>query len=241
MSINAIYYAKVMHKRLTPKEHGFSYNVYYLHLPLSKLNELGRLKKLKFNRRGLLSFWEKDHGSRELTGLESWARSLLATHNLRKADGEIIMLSLPRVLGYVFNPVSFFFCFDKAGNLRSVIAEVNNTFGETHIYICANENEEIINANDWMQADKKFHVIGIWIDLYDPAQNKKLITSLIGKLEPLNDKTIANAFWKHPLVTLKTIFLIHLHAFKLFRKGMKYIVKPTQEETNVTISSSPKN
>ena len=261
MSINAIYFAKVMHKRLTPKEHGFSYNVYYLHLPLSKLNELSKLKKLKYNRRGLISFWEKDHGACNITGLESWARNLLASNNLSKADGEIIMLSLPRVLGYVFNPVSFFFCFDKAGALRTVIAEVNNTFGETHNYICVKENEDIITADDWMQADKMFHVspflereghykfrfdyspqkIGIWIDLYDPAQNKKLITSLMGKLEPLNDESIANAFWKHPLVTLKTIILIHLHAFKLFRKGMKYIVKPIQKDENVTISSQRKN
>jgi DUF1365 family protein len=261
MSKNAIFFSKVMHNRLTPKEHGFSYNVYYLHLPLSKLNELNKLKKLKYNKRGLLSFWEKDHGARELTGLESWARGLLKAHNMYKADGEIIMLALPRVLGYVFNPVSFYFCFDKAGGLRNVIAEVNNTFGETHSYICTNKNQEIISKDDWMESEKLFHVspfleregiykfrfdysadkIGIWIDLYDPSQQKKLITSLMGKLATIDDKVIAHAFWKHPLVTLKTIFLIHLHAFKLFRKGMKYIVKPEQKSVRVTISAYSEN
>ena len=258
---HGIYFSKVMHKRLLPKEHGFSYGVYYLHLQLSKLAQISKLKKLKYNKRGLLSFWEKDHGAHELQGLESWVRGLLAQHNIIKADGEINLLTLPRVFGYVFNPVSFYFCFDKTRGLRAVIAEVNNTFGETHNYICAQPNEEIITANDWMEAEKVFHVspfleregkykfrfdygiekIGIWIDLYDPSQNKKLITSLMGKLEPMTDKSISAAFWKHPLVTLKTVFLIHMHALKLFRKGLKYIVKPIQKEERVTISSTSEN
>lgn len=247
-----------MHKRFFPKEHGFNYNVYYLHLPLSKLGEINNLKNLRYNRRGLLSFWEKDHGARELTGLENWARNLLASHNLHKADGEIVLLTLPRVIGYVFNPVSFYFCFDTQDGLRTVIAEVNNTFKETHSYICVRENEEIITATDLMEADKLFHVspfleregkyqfrfdyspdkIGIWIDLYDPGANKKLVTSLMGKIEPMTDSVIRRAFWKHPLVTIKTIYLIHLHAIKLLRKKLKYIVKPEQLESNVTISDS---
>lgn len=254
MSQNAIFFSKVMHKRLTPKEHGFSYNVYYLHLPLSRLEEINKLKKLRYNKRGILSFWEKDHGYRTVAGLQQWVRDLLKKHGNEKADGEIVLVTLPRVLGYVFNPVSFYFCFDKAGSLKAVVAEVNNTFGETHSYICSKPDEETITAEDWMVAEKVFHVspfleregtykfrfdyrennIGIWIDLYDKDSQKKLITSLIGKLAPLNDKNISEAFWKHPLVTLKTIFLIHLHALKLFRKGIRYLVKPEQMEDKVT-------
>ncbi len=258
---NSVYFAKVMHKRLLPKEHGFSYEIYYVHLPLSKLGELAGFKKIKLNRRGMLSFWEKDHGDYKPQGLEKWARGLLAQYNINKADGEIVLLTFPRVMGYVFNPVSFYFCLDKEQNLRAVIAEVNNTFGETHSYICVNENQEIITSENWMESEKIFHVspfleregtykfrfdyktdnIGIWIDLYDPSQDKKLITSLMGRLEPMTDEVISKAFRKHPLVTIKTIILIHMHALKLLRKGLKYIVKPVQRKERVTISGFGKN
>src|SRR6202012_458830 len=95
----------------------------------------GRLFGL--DRFGLLSFYNRDHGDRSGSDLASWARAVLHSAKVTNADGEIVLITLPRVLGYTFNPVSFWLCHDKTGDLRAVICEVNNTFGETHSYICA--------------------------------------------------------------------------------------------------------
>ena len=247
-----LFIAKVMHKRLFPKENAFNYKIYYLYLPLSKLTALTGLKKLKLNRWGILGFHEKDYAPSG--SLEIFARNMLLENGLDKADGEIILVTLPRVLGYAFNPVSFFFCMDKAGNLRAVLAEVHNTFGEKHYYICAKEGQEIITSTDWLEGEKHFHVspfleregsykfrfdhgtenLGIWIDFYDVAGQKKLITSLMGNYIPLTDANIRHVFWKYPLITIKTILLIHVQAFKLFRKGIKYVVKPEQKQITIT-------
>jgi DUF1365 family protein len=158
----------------------------------------------------------------------------------------------------VFNPVSFYLCFDEAQNgvqkLKYVIYEVNNTFGETHTYITYNKDGGEIDGEQYLEAEKVFHVspflereghykfrldlrdnkLGIWIDFYDASGNKKFITSLIGKFTELNKANLNKAFWQHPLVTLKTIFLIHYQAIKLILKGIKYIPKPVQKVDRIT-------
>jgi DUF1365 family protein len=236
-----LYHAKVMHKRLFPKVHGFNYSMYYLALPLSKLAEVKLGWALKFH--------QKDHGAHTETGLYQWARNLCP----EVLDGEIILITLPRVFGYVFNPVSFYLCLDAAQNLRHVIAEVNNTFGETHIYVCQN-----IGSSQEVATEKLFHVspfleregsykfrfnytpdqLGVWIDFYDANGNKKLITSMLGKFEPLTKRSLRAAFWKYPLITFKTITLIHYHALRLVMKKVKYIVKPPQKETTISIAKN---
>ncbi len=251
-----IFNAKVMHKRLFPKVNGFTYNVYYLALPLSKLNEDELKKNLPIDKFGILSFYEKDYGNHS-SGIESWIREILTEHGLDKLTHEIILITMPRVLGYVFNPVSFWLCLDKDTNLRAVLCEVNNTFGESHNYLCYHKNHEIINSDDWLDAEKLFHVspflkregsykfrfslkeskLGIWIDFYDGENNKQLITTLIGELEPLTKKSLRTAFFKHPLITLKTIFLIHWQALKLISKGIKYIPKPPQIKKKISTTS----
>lgn len=249
-----LFLAKVMHKRLFPKQNLFSYKVYYLALPLSQISLLASFKKIKLNRAGILSFHEKDYVHDN--SLENFTRSILNEHQIGKADGEIILITLPRVFGYAFNPVSFYLCLDKENNLRAVMAEVHNTFGEKHYYLCVKHGQEIINADDILSAEKHFHVspflkregsykfrfdykpekLGIWIDYYDAAGEKELITSLLGHLEPLTDKNIRRAFWKYPLITFKTIFLIHLQAIKLMIKRIKYMVKPEQKNLRITIT-----
>lgn len=246
-----LYKAKVMHKRLFPKENKFVYSVYYYVLSLSSLKGL----PVPYNRFGLTSFHDKDHGAKDGSSLEQWARDILETQNLNdRVDGEICLISMPRILGYVFNPVSFWLCFDKQENLRAVICEVNNTFGETHSYLCAHPNGNIIENEDILEAHKLFHVspflerkghynfrfslnkdsYGIWINYFDEYGKKKLLTSLAGTVEPLTKRNASRTFWSHPLVTLKTIFLIHYQALKLCLKGISYFKKPKQREQKLS-------
>ena len=120
-----------MHGRLFPKRNSFTYGIYYLSLPLSKLKNL----PISYNRFGPLSFYDRDHGHCDGSTLENWARDILKTYNITKADGEMTLICMPRVFGYVFNPVSFWLCRDKDQKLRAVLCEVHNTFGQRHTYI----------------------------------------------------------------------------------------------------------
>jgi len=245
-----IFFGKVMHARLFPKKNAFKYGIYYLTLPLSKLKNL----PIAHNRFAPLSFYDRDHGAYDGGDLENWARDILKTHNIDNADGEITLMCMPRILGYVFNPVSFWICKDTDNQIRAVLCQVQNTFGEHHTYICAHKDQSPIQSDDTLKGQKLFHVspflqrdghytfrfdmtdnqFSAWIDFYDENNNKQLVTSLIGTNENMNKKTIRKAFWKHPLVTFKAIMLIHWQALKLLIKGITYIPKPKQKEQKVS-------
>ncbi len=234
--------ADIFHKRLHPKEHALSYKVYYLCLPLSRLAAAaGRV--LKLGRFGLMSFQLSDYGFGDKG--EAWARGVLKQYQLGAADGELVLVTMPRILGYGFNPVSFWFCLGKDGALRAVISEVNNTFGERHAYISFHDDHRPITKDDVLTSRKIFHVspfmkveghyefrfaygeekIGVWIDYFDNHQ-KMLITSVVGKRTGLDDKSLLVCFFTYPLVTLKVIVMIHLHALRLVIRGIQYHIKP---------------
>ena len=165
---------------------------------------------------------------------------------------------MPRVFGYVFNPVSFWYCFDSSEKLRAVICEVNNTFGETHSYICAHNDQAEIGKDDILEGQKVFYVspflereghykfrfslpnskMGAWIDFYDDEGRKKLVTALSGNFEDLSLQSCRRAFWIYPLVTLKSISLIHWQALKLLFKRAKYVPKPLQKDMKVTTAGT---
>lgn len=245
--------AKVMHRRLFPRINGFTYGIYYFALPLSHLQTL----PFALNKPGLVSFYEKDHGDCTGDNLEGWARGVLKHHNVTKADGEIVLIAMPRIMGYVFNPVSFWLCHDTEGGLRAVICEVNNTFGERHSYICVHDDQRVIAREDRLHADKLFHVspfleregsyefrfdvreekFAVWIDFYDADNEKQLVTSLIGSYQDFTKHEIRKAFWQHPLVTLKAVYLIHWQAAKLIAKGIRHIRKPQQYEDKTSATA----
>jgi DUF1365 family protein len=248
--------AKVMHKRLHPKINAFVYRIFYICIPDKGESTL----PIALNKPGIMSFYYKDHGHKDGSNPFDWAKEILVKHGLKTACNDIRLIAMPRILGYVFNPVSFWLCHNKEGEMIAVICEVNNTFGETHSYICAHKNHDEIKRNDVIEGQKLFHVspflkregtykfrfdvkndkLGIFIDFYDEKKKKTLVTSLIGNLSDFNKKNINKAFYTHPLVTLKAIYLIHYQALKLIIKGIKYIKKPKQLEektstaTNVT-------
>lgn len=240
-----IFTAQVMHKRLFPRVNAFRYRVWYVALPLPAAPLPSRF----------LQFRDKDHGLRDGSSCTEWARNILKDDGLEEHVAQIILVTMPRVLGYVFNPVSFYLCFDAQVRLRAVISEVHNTFGEQHSYLCLRSDREPITADDWLTAEKIFHVspflpregnyrfrftvsnegLGIWIDYFDAAGNRQLVTALTGTLSPLTAASLHRAAWKHPLVTLRTIALIHWQALKLVAKGIRYLTKPPQRTEHLSV------
>lgn len=147
----------VLHARLRPLRNAFCYRVFFLRFALSELHRLDNAV-FPINRWNLFSFQYQDHGARDGSHPESWIRALLAQEGLNEADAEIWLQAFPRMLGYVFNPVSFWLCHDKGGAIRAVLCEVNNTFGEHHHYLLAHPDHRPILDSDIMTATKVFHV-----------------------------------------------------------------------------------
>lgn len=249
-----ILFARVMHKRLFPKVNAFNYGIYYIALPLSKISCEIENRYFKVNRWGLLSFYNKDHGDRDGKNLNEWAHRALSENGVDAVDGEIVLVTMPRVFGYVFNPVSFWYCYDRSKILRAVICEVNNTFGETHTYVCAHDDQSEIKGEDYLEGQKTFHVspfmeregsykfkfnlpknkMSAQINFYDSKHKKKLLTALNGDFVGLDVNSCRKAFWLYPLITIKSILLIHWQAVKLFVKGTEYVPKPLQYRDTVT-------
>ncbi len=258
----AILSAKVMHKRLIPKVNQFVYRVYNLAIPLQAIPQLADGRRFGLNRAGIMSFWEKDHGPRDGSDLNTWIRNILQEHAIEPV-AHIMLVTMPRVFGYGFNPVSFWLCLDERHRLRAVLCAVSNTFGEHHDYLCAHADGRPITAQDWLEAEKVFHVspfieregyyrfrfdfqpendrLGIWIDYYNAAGEKLLLTSIVGSFSPYHRRSRARAFWSHPLLTLMVIGRIHWQAIRLLRKRVRYIVKPAQREPRRTSSSTLAN
>lgn len=258
MGINypAIVDARVMHARLIPRRNIFNYGVYYIALPLSRLEDC----KIKRDGFSFASFYNKDHGPCDGSSLPIWAKNILAEHGITEADGEITLVCMPRILGYVFNPVSFWICHDKQDNIRAVICEVHNTFGERHSYLCARPDHCPITVNDRLSAEKIFHVspflercgyyefvfdispqkLKIEIDYFNEKGKKTLMTSVGGGFSPLDQASLLRSFQRHPLVTLKAITLIHWQALKIILRGIRYIPRPLQKTERISATNNIK-
>jgi hypothetical protein len=251
---SCIYNGAVIHKRFKPKEHFFKYKVFSLLIDLSELNELD--KKIIFfsiNKFNLISFYEKDHGERDGSSITNWVKHNLKSKNINSENIKIKLLCYPRILGYVFNPLSVFFVYDQKDKLISILYEVKNTFGEQHTYIFTVDNESNLIQNN---CSKKFHVspfiemdckyffrilnpsekISVIIDQYD-KEGKILFASQDGRKSILNSKQLIKSYLKHPLMTFKIILAIHFEAFKLWVKGIKFIKKKFKIRNNITIEN----
>jgi hypothetical protein len=152
----SVLHGRVIHRRHRPVRNEFTYATFSLALPLSRLAELPALG-LAYNRPALISFFDRDHGPRDGSALEPWIRGLLAAEGV-DAAGEIVLHAFPRVLGYVFNPVSFWVCHDRGGAVRAVLCEVCNTFGERHNYLLANADGRPLASGQTLRSRKVFHV-----------------------------------------------------------------------------------
>jgi DUF1365 family protein len=251
---------QVMHRRLRPVAHRFVYPVCYFLLPLSALATLeasaGRL--FSINRFNLFSFHHADHGARDGSPPLPWIRGLLERSGVR-ADGEVWLQCFPRILGYVFNPVSFWFCHDAGGALVAVLAEVNNTFGGRHQYLLAHADGSPLRDGETLRADKVFPVspfIAVggeyrfrfharddgggapsWrlarID-YGDAAGDLLHTAISGRAAPLATGPLLRAALAYPLQSLAVMLRIHWQAFRLWRKGAPFFRQPPTQLEDTT-------
>lgn len=234
---------QVMHRRLRPAVNAFTYPVFFVQLPVADLaRAAGPL--FGIDRGNLLSFHQKDHGPRDGSPLLPWIQTMLRDHGLR-ADGEIVLQCFPRVLGYVFNPVSFWFCHDRAGQLIAVLAEVSNTFGEHHNYLVAHPDHRPITAGDELKACKVFHVspffpvrgeyrfrfsrqggvVSIAIDYWEDG-HCQLATRLSGREQPLTGRALLGWLARLPLMSFGVVFRIHWQALRLALRRVPFFRKP---------------
>ena len=250
---SSIYNGTVIHKRFKPKVHFFKYKVFSLLIDLSELNVLE--KKINFfshNSFNLISFFDKDHGERDGSSLIDWVKKNLKENNITFEDIKIKLLCYPRILGYVFNPLSVFYVYDKKDDLISILYEVKNTFGEQHTYIFKVKNNNILQHS----CSKKFHVspfiemncnyffkilkpgekISVIIDQYQ-SNEKLLYASQDGKRVDFTSAELIKSYLKHPLMTFKIISAIHFEAFKLWAKGIKFIKKKLKIKNNITFEN----
>ena len=251
---SSIYNGTVIHKRFKPKVHFFKYKVFSILIDISEINLLHKnLKIFSYNRFNIISFYDADHGPRDGTSVKEWVIKNLKDNQIDTKDIKIKLLCYPRIFGFVFNPLSVFFIYNKKSELISILYEVKNTFDEQHTYIFKNrENENLIKHT----CKKKFHVspliemnctyffkilkpgdkISVIIDQYDEG-GKLLYASQDGSRIDLNNKNLFLSYLKHPLMTFKIIAAIHFEAFKLWIKGIKFIKKKLKIKNNISFEN----
>ncbi len=242
-------FGEVVHARTRPQRHQFRYGTYFLMLPMRTRQPPPATLAWQPNRRGAMSFRDEDHGqgaTQAQGGALPWLLALLQSQGIADTGGDIWLQTYPRVWGYSFKPVSFWYCFaDTAqGELRAVVAEVNNTFGERHCYV--------LHAPRWGEtrtADKVFHVspfcevqghyafcfsretrdgqvqLSARVDYHD-AEGLLLHTRIGGALQVLDKAARSKAVWGYPLMTLGVFWHIHRQAFALWRKRVPFFSKP---------------
>ena len=251
---------EVMHARCrtaagehaNPTRNGFAYPLFFVAVPLSAWGKQNSLW-LGYDRRAALAVNARDHGPRDGSPLLPWVRSLLQREGVTSADGEIVLQAFPRVFGLIFNPVSFWFCHDRAGGLRAVLAEVNNTFGERHNYLLMHPEQRPINNGEVLQTRKVFHVSPFYpthgeyrfrffidadrrraeIDYYLDGE-RALLTAVTGAVQTLSASTARRTVLRFPLLAVGVLARIHWQALRLWLKGAYFFRKPAPPHLETT-------
>ena len=239
----ALYFGEVMHARLKPVGHRFSYRVMSLLIDLDRLAAADRQSPLfGVNRAALYSFHEKDHGDRDGASLRAYAQRCAAQHDIDLNGGRVWLLCYPRLLGHTFNPLSVYFCYRADGALSLVIYEVRNTFGEMHPYVLPVRPGEITEVGLRQQQDKLFYVspfiamaMRYHFRVSPPGEQVRLriletdcdgpllSATFSGQRRALTTSTLLRAFFSLPLVTLKIVAAIHWEALRLWLKGLRLV------------------
>ena len=242
----ALYSGAVMHQRMKPFGHRFHYRVFSLMVDLDRLGEADRLSALfSVNARNLVAFHEKDHSGSAGMGLRSYADGLLAEAGLTLPAARILLVCYPRILGYVFNPISVYYAYDADERLMAMIYEVRNTFGERHTYVCPVGSGEMTSGGLRQSCDKLFHVSPFipmqmryhfrmlppgeeirWRILETDPEGPLLAATFSGRQEAMTTATLLSLTARIPFLTLKIVAGIHWEALKLWLKGAKYIPRP---------------
>jgi DUF1365 family protein len=238
-----LYIGDVMHARLKPVGHRFSYRVMSLLIDLDRLDIADRQTPLfGVNRAALYSFNEADHGERDGSSLRLYAQRCAAEHGLDLTGGRVLLLCYPRLLGYTFNPLSVYFCYRADGLPALIIYEVRNTFGDIHAYALPVKSNEISAAGIRQEQDKRFYVspfvemdMRYHFRVMPPEDRVKLRILETGSDGPLLSATFSGhrralttgellrSFFSLPIVTVKIIAAIHWEALRLWLKGVRLV------------------
>ena len=255
LSNNYIFKGYVSHYRFQPKIHKFKYKVFKLFLDLEQLEHTE--KKLNFfslNKFNLFSFYFKDHTEQPYVNPLDWVKKILITQNLYNKTDKIYILCYPRILGYVFNPLTTYFCIGKNNNIKTIIYEVHNTFSDRHYYITKynNKNEVVKKAfhvSPFFKIEGEYEFetkinknsLKVKIKYYKKENNKNinlLNAMFYGKKTKLNNSNLILCFFTYPLMTLKIIYSIHLQALILWIKGIKFFNRPNHSKNIISHSKT---
>lgn len=255
MDSAAIYRAEVVHTRTGRVRHRLRHSVFYLYLDLDRLEAAARGTRLfSVNAFNLLSFFDRDHGTRDGRPVKAWVEEHLRRAGLYDPEGRICLLALPRLLGYVFNPLSVYYCFDRSGTLVAVLHEVRNTFGELHGYLLpatpgpdGTVRQAIpkgfhVSPFIEMSASYRFRLAppGEQLDFRiseSVADGSGLTALLRGRRRPFTDRELLAAMLSMPFMTLKVMAAIHWHAARLWLKGATFHAKPRRPAEDVTLQA----
>ena len=242
----ALYPGDVMHQRLRPFGHRFTYSVFSLLVDIDRLDEVDRLSPLlSVNRRNLVSFRAADQTEKEGETLRAFADRLLAGAGLTKPAARILLLSYPRIFGYAFNPISVYFAYDDAGQLTALIYAVRNTFGERHSYVARISDGDITEAGIRQSLAKRFHVspfIGmdaryhfrilppgraVRLRIHETEGGEAVLSATFcGHEQTLCTRALAASLLRIPFMTWKIMAGIHWEALKLWLKGARFHKSP---------------
>lgn len=248
-------FGQVRHTRLRPQRNAFVYPTYFLMLPMRALRAQGP-GELARNRRAALAFHDRDHGDGRADSL-AWLDEVLQANGVSDATGEAWLHTYPRVLGYAFKPVSFWYCHRPDGSLRAVLVEVNNTFGERHCYLLDEprygvpcEASKVFHVSPFCPVRGRYRFVFmrteradqaprtvVRIDYFDdesPCAPALLNTSVSGELQALTPATLRQALWSHPAMTLGVIARIHWQALRLWLRRTPFFRQPPAPAQLVT-------
>ncbi len=254
------YLGAVFHRRLIDPKYQFSYRVFNLLVDIDQLDSLGQAHALlSHNRFNVFSFYDKDHlsGSDSTKDaqptLRQWAESGLRHHGIDLNGGRIQLFCYPRILGFVFNPLSVWYCWNSDAQLMAIICEVRNTFGERHCYLLRDPNGGSLDLTRSHRHPKKFHVspflpvsgayqfrfgvsderLDIGIVWLENDRRAMIATQRMQRVKS-SDKTLLKVFFTLPLMTLKVVFAIHWQALKIWLRGGRFHKKPVPPEKEIS-------
>jgi len=249
-----LYAGRVAHIRHTPFRHRFDYRIWMLSLDLDHIPTLARSKLFAHNRFGLLSIHDKDHGFRDGRSLRAYVEDALARQNLGEYSARITFITMPRLLGYAFNPISFYYCHDAEGRLGAVLHQVKNTFGDQVGYLMPVTDP----ANIRQSAPKRMHV-SPFFDMrggyrfaltapeqklivsiqYGTAEEKRMTATMSLQQRPWNPAGVLRLLLEMPMTPLKVIAAIHWQAVKLFIRGAKFHAVPKEKHLSIIAGEAP--
>ena len=246
---SCIYNGTVKHQRFKPITHSLNYKTFSLLIDLDEIENLTKnISIFSFNKFNVFSFYNLDHGARDGSSVKDWVLKNTKKYNISNNITKIKLLCYPRIFGYVFNPLSIFYCYEN-NILRAIFYEVKNTFNEQHTYIFKVKDSNVVNQ----KCKKKFYVSPFMnMDTYYSFRllnpNEKLSVSIkqtdkkdtiltavqTGERKDFNLKQLVINFFRYPLMTIKIISAIHFEALLLWKKGAKYKKRDIKIKNNLS-------